>query len=184
MNVNQKMIHLYHTVEEFLNKNPKGQYIFSVMKETVNIISKEHYLLLWVFFVSLYFVQMFNDSQIFTILDTHRQSIMKLKDENQRLKATLEKMLQDEEAKHENIFHKELKKVKEDLNRDYEKRYELTIATIKTLDKKLSTQKARVTILKKKLQSKIEELEDNLSIVDLREDLDEDDEIDEDEDEE
>lgn len=183
MNVNQKMINFYYTMEEFMNKNPKGQYIFSIIKETINIVSKEHYLLLWVFFVSLYLVQFFTDSQIYSILEDHRKSVMKLKDDNQRLKATLEKMLQDEEAKQENIFHKELKKVKEDLNRDYEKRYELTIASIKALDKKLSTQKARVTILKKKLQNKIEELEDNLSIVDLREDLDEEDDEDVDEEE-
>ncbi len=173
MNVNQRILYLYNNMVKYVDNHPHGKYWMDVMKEVVSLIYKEHYLLLWVFFASLYLVQIFSDSQIYSIIDTHRVSILKLKDENQRLKNTLEKILQDEEAKQENIYQKELKKVKDDIHRDYEKRFELMLTQVKSLEQKLSIQKARVTKMKKHLQDKIEELEDNLSIVDLREDLDE-----------
>jgi hypothetical protein len=171
MNMN---VNLYNYVVKFMEKYPNSKYLSDVMKEVVSLIHKEHYLLLWVFFLSLYLVQIFSDSQIYTILDSHRASIVKLKDENQRLKTALEKILQDEEAKQENIYQKELKKVKDDIHRDYEKRFELMLTNMKSIEQKLSVQKARVTKMKKHLQDKIEELEDNLSIVDLREDSEED----------
>ncbi len=174
MNVNQKVINLITNTETWINKNPNGRYMVNVFKEVISLVYKEHYLLLWVFFASLYLVQLFSDSQIYSILDSHRSSILKLKDENQRLKTALEKMLQDEEAKQENIYQKELKKVKEEIHRDYEKRFELVLTQMRSVEQKLSVQKARVTKLKKHLQDKIEELEDNLSIVDLREDSDDD----------
>ncbi len=174
MNVNQKVINMITNTETWINKNPNGRYMVNVFKEVISLVYKEHYLLLWVFFASLYLVQLFSDSQIYSILDTHRSSILKLKDENQRLKTALEKMLQDEEAKQENIYQKELKKVKEEIHRDYEKRFELVLTQMRSVEQKLSVQKARVTKLKKHLQDKIEELEDNLSIVDLREDSDDD----------
>jgi hypothetical protein len=174
MNVNKMISYLHNIFERYVESNPKGKYMKTLMHETISLIYREHYLLLWVFFASLYLIQIFSDSQIYSILDTHRTSILKLKDENQRLKAALEKLLQDEEAKQENIYQKELKKVKEEIHRDYEKRFELMLTQMRSVEQKISVQKARVTKLKKHLQDKIEELEDNLSIVDLREDSDDD----------
>ncbi len=181
MNVNQKVINMITYAETWINKNPNGKYMVNVLKEVISLVYKEHYLLLWVFFASLYMIQIISDSQIYSILDSHRLSIDKLKEENRRLRLTLEKMLQDEEAKQENIYMKELNKVKVELNRDYEKRMEVIV---KSLEKKLSTQKARITKMKKSIQDKIEELEDNLSIVDLREDSDEESDNESDHDEE